>query len=90
MIKIILLLTLSFFSVSVLADQRMRPDGMGGWVVEDTSGCGGLIGSAKGTCMAYQQQMQMKKANRQDEIQQQQIENLRLQNELLRRQMKNQ
>lgn len=78
--KITFVLALSLFAATALADQRVRPDGMGGWVVEDTGGCGGLYGAAQGICIARQQQA----------IQQQQIENQRLQNELLRRQMEQQ
>lgn len=88
--KITFVLALSLFSATALADQRVRPDGMGGWVVEDTGGCGGLFGAAQGICIARQQQVTQQQQIQQQVIQQQQIENQRLQNELLRRQMEQQ
>jgi hypothetical protein len=42
--KITFMLALSLFAATALADQRVRPDGMGGWVVEDTGGCGSSSG----------------------------------------------
>ena len=83
--QISFLLALSLFAASVLADHRVSPDGMGGWVVEDTGGCGGLFGAAQGACMAQQQLMQQQQIRQQQLLQQQKIENQRLQNESLKR-----
>lgn len=85
--KISFVLVLAVFATTVLAEQRVRPDGMGGWIVEDTGGCGGLFGAAQGACIAEQQRIQQQQLRQQQLIQQQQLENQRLQNELLRRQM---
>lgn len=57
----------------------MKPDGMGGWVI-DNSPCAGLSGYWAGECEAKLQQGQ-------EERNAQQLENLRLQNELLRLQI---
>jgi len=88
--RISALLSLTLFTVTVLAQQTIRPDGMGGWVVDDTGGCGGLFGVARGVCIADQQRAQPQQGRQQQIIQQQQIENQRLQNELLRRQLEQQ
>ena len=82
--KILQIILLILISSTSIAQQRMRPDGMGGWVIEDTSGCGGLFGAAQGACLAEQQNMQQQQIWQQQIIQQQQIENQRLQNEILR------
>ena len=81
MTRISLVLVLIFFAPTIFAEQRIRPDGMGGWVVEDNSirGLGGVQGWNDAE-QAWQQQ-QLKK---------QQIENQKLQNELLRRQLQQQ
>lgn len=86
-VRIALFLPLIFFAATVSAQQNIRPDGMGGWVVEDTGGCNGLFGASRGICIAKQQQAQQQQAQLQQLIQLQQIENQRLQNELLRRQV---
>lgn len=88
--RISFLLVFSLFAATVLAEQTVRPDGMGGWVVEDSGGCGSLYGGAQGACIAEQQRIQQQQLRQQEVIQQQQIENQRLQNELLRRQLKQQ
>lgn len=88
-----LVILLAMFSVTAFADQTMRPDGMGGWIINDTSGCGGLWGAAQGSCIANQQAMQLQQLQQQrlqqQQLlqQQQQIENQRLQNELLRKKL---
>jgi len=72
-----LIALLALFSSTVFAQQRMRPDGMGGWVVEDAGECeGALCGYMRG-----------KKEQQQQQLQQEQIENQRLQNEILRRKL---
>ncbi|WP_206957037.1 hypothetical protein [Trinickia acidisoli] len=83
-------LPIVLFTGTVFAQQTIRPDGAGGWVVQDTGGCGGLFGAAQGACIAEQQREQQQQAQQQQLIQQQQIENQRLQNELLRRQLEQQ
>lgn len=82
--QILSALALLLFATTAFSQQTIRPDGRGGWVVEDSGGCGGLYGAAKGTCIAEQQRAQQQQAR------QQQIENQRLQNELLRRQLEQQ
>lgn len=82
-----LILLITFLCSSALAQQRVRPDGAGGWIVEDTGGCGGLFGAAQGACIADQQRMQQQQLLQQQLLQQQQFENQRLQNELLRRKL---
>lgn len=94
-----LAILLAMFSVTAFADQTMRPDGMGGWIVNDTGGCGGLYGAAQGECIAnrqimqqQQQQLQLQQLQQQKQLQQQQqqVENQRLQNELPRRKLEDQ
>lgn len=82
-----LVLFLIFFSVTAFAQESIRPDGQGGWTVEDTGGCGALSGFAKGACIAEREQTQRQQLQQQQLLQQQQIENQRLQNELLRRKL---
>lgn len=82
-----LVLFLALLSATVSAQQTIRPDGMGGWIVEDTGGCGGLSGFSRGMCIAEQQKMQEQQLQQQQLLQQQQIENQRLQNEILRRKL---
>ncbi len=89
-----LLLLLTFLFATAFAQQTMRPDGMGGWVIQDQSGCGGLFGAAQGACIANQQRLMQQQIQQQQQIlqqqqflQQQQLENQRLQNELLRRKL---
>jgi len=67
----------ALFSATVFAQQRMRPDGMGGWVVEDEGGCEGVL-------CGY---MRAEKEGQQQQLQQERIENQRLQNEILRRKL---
>lgn len=88
--KIALVLALVFFSATVLADQRVRPDGLGGWVIQDDGGCGGMYGVSQAECDLYQRRMPQERNRQQEVIQRQQIENQRLQNELLRRQLERQ
>ena len=89
--SISLVLFLALLSGTLSAQQRVRPDGIGGWIVEDTGGCGGLFGAARGICVAEQQRMQQQQLQQQQQqqqiLQQQQIENQRLQNEILRRRL---
>ncbi|MFZ3084417.1 hypothetical protein [Rhodoferax ferrireducens] len=88
--RIALLLALVFVTATVSAQQNIRPNGIGGWVVEDTGGCGGLYGAAQGICIAEQQRGQQQQAQLQQLMQLQQIENQRLQNETLRGQIEQQ
>jgi len=83
-LQIALLLPLAFFSVTVFAQQHIRPDGMGGWIVDDAARSNRLYGATAGIIAAEQQQAQQQQAQLQQLIQIQQIENQRLQNELLR------
>jgi hypothetical protein len=82
--QIALLLSLAFFSATVSAQQHIRPDGVGGWIVDDAASSNRLYGATAGILAAKQQQAQQQQAQLQQLIQIQQIENQRLQNELLR------
>lgn len=88
--RVSLTLAVFLFATTAFSQQTIHPDGRGGWVVEDTGGCGGLYGAAQGACIADQQRAQQQQLIRQQLIQQQQIENQRLQNELLRQQLERQ
>jgi len=91
MMRFALLLTLALaFAITAFAQQRIRPDGMGGWVVEDAGPCSGLYGATQGACIWEQQRMQQQQRQQQELLRQQQIESQRLQNELLRRQLQQQ
>ena len=70
-------------STSVSAQTTVKPDGTGGYVIEDKSGCGALWGYAKGQCMAQQEALQKQQAQQAQLLEQQQLENLKLQNEIL-------
>lgn len=84
--RISLFLLMALFSIVGLAQQTMRPDGAGGWIINgNNSPCGNSMGGGfpsgfAATLCADQQKSQQ-------QLQQQQIENQRLQNELLRRQL---
>lgn len=85
--SISLLLFIALLAGTVSAQQRVRPDGMGGWIVEGAGICSGLPDFAQGVCVAEQQNMQQQQLQQQRLLQQQQIENQRLQNEILRRKL---
>lgn len=72
--RILLIVTMAFLSVSAHADQRLRPDGMGGYIISN---------QPTGLDMGPTPQEHIQKI----ELQRQQIENQRLQNELLRRRL---
>lgn len=74
--RILLIAILAFLSVSADADQTLRPDGMGGYIISEPPDF-----SMYGYEKSPQAQLQRM------ELQRQQIENQRLQNELLRRQL---
>ena len=74
--RILLIVTMTFLSVAAHADQRLRPDGMGGYIISEPPDFS-MMGPA-GMPQVQLQQM---------ELQRQQIENQRLQNELLRRRL---
>jgi hypothetical protein len=82
--RIALLLVLAFCSATVSAQQHIRPDGFGGWIVENPAPSNRLYGATAGIFEAQQQQQQAQQAQLQQLIQIQQIENQRLQNEVLR------
>lgn len=84
--RISLLLALVFFTGTVFAEQTIRPDGRGGWIIEENTTGYGLSGyrAAEQDARAAQQ------ARQQQLLQEQQIENQKLQNELLRRQLQQQ
>lgn len=81
------LFSLLLISSLAIAQQRIRPDGSGGFIVEDSGVCAGLFGAAKGFCIGEQQALQQRQMQQQHLLQQQQIENQRLQNELLRQKL---
>lgn len=83
----ILILVLGVFSAAVYAQQRIRPDGEGGWTIEATGRCSGLGPTGQAMCLGEQEAMQRAKIEQQMLLQQQQIENQRLQNEILRNRM---
>jgi hypothetical protein len=82
--QISLLLVLILFVTTVFAGQRMRPDGSGGWIMEEES-VG--MGMSAGWKAADRAQRAERESRQQQLLQEQQIENQRLQNELLRRQL---
>ena len=96
MIRVVLMaLPLFLLSVAIRAQQAVRPDGAGGYVIEDQSGCNALWGAAAGQCLANQQKLERQKQQAQQQeqvqerqlqqkIQEQQLENARLKNEFLR------
>lgn len=77
--SIFLLLFLALLSATVAGQQRIRPDGTGGYVVE--SGDDFSMFGPKGSAVEQAQQW---------ELRQQQIENQRLKNEILRKQLEQQ
>ena len=74
--RILLIMTMAFLSVSTHADERLIPDGNGGYIIRDQPDFS-MFGPEG------MPQVQIQKM----ELQKQQIENQRLQNELLRRQL---
>jgi len=85
---------LMLVSTTVLAQQTIRPNGMGGYVIEDSGGCGALFGTAAGNCLYNQQLIQMLQLQQQQQLQQQlqqqQLESQKLQNQILQEKLKQQ
>jgi hypothetical protein len=90
----------SVITAAAFAQQAVRPDGYGGWVVNNQPNLSGNRGgpcdfgpfasTITASCMSQQHQMQrerMKQLQLEQQQQQLQLENQRLQNELLRRQL---
>lgn len=86
--KLFLSICILIFTSNVVAQQTIRPDGMGGWTVQgspvNNGPCGGMSGASQALCQGMQQGMQMNQAEQQRLLSEQQVENQRLQNELLK------
>lgn len=88
---VLIALFITLFSTTVFAEQTMRPDGRGGWIItNDTSPCAGLKGWAAGSCQSEQREMQKQqiRLQQQQQMQQQQYQEqqLQLQREQLQQQ----
>ena len=82
-----LILFLGVVSTAVCAQQRIRPDGEGGWTIEDTGSCSGLGPNGQALCLGEQEGLRRERIQQQILLQQQQVENQRLKNEILRKNM---
>jgi hypothetical protein len=80
MMRVILFLVLSAFSLSTLAAQTLRPDGMGGWIIQDANTGSAWSYEQSGPVMAEREYLRQ-------QLQLQQIRNQQLQNEILRRKL---
>ncbi len=91
--KLLGAVVLVILSVPVYAQQTIRPDGAGGYVIENQGACGGLWGFAKGQCIARQQRLEQQQQvlQQQQEIRDQQHEQSqeRIQQQIQEQQLEN-
>jgi|CXWL01.1.fsa_nt_gi regulator of replication initiation timing len=90
--KILLIITMTFLSAAAQADQRITPDGHGGYIISSPNNDMGSILSLESSQEEQFAELQLKQANaRLLQAQalkiQQENENQRLQNELLRKKL---
>lgn len=71
-------------STTAIAQQRVKPDGNGGWIISSESLCSEDLGPAgRASCLGELQRDVARKAELDVRLREQEIENQRLQNEIL-------
>jgi hypothetical protein len=87
LLKPLVPIILCLIAATTFAQTTVTPNGTGGYVIEDKSGCNALFGAAAGRCLREQEELRKKQAQQAQVLEQQRLENLRLQNELLKKKL---